>query len=74
MRKYTIISLLLIIFLIISMVYGQAARKINYQGQLSDISGPIDGFRQMTFKIYDSMAGGTPLWEETYARGVKKDE
>ena len=67
MRKYTIISLLLIIFLFINMVYGQATRKINYQGHLTDNTVPINGNRQMTFKIYDSMTGGTVLWEETYA-------
>ena len=39
--------------------------KINYQGYLTDADGnPITGDPKMTFKIYDSPTGGTPLWSE----------
>jgi hypothetical protein len=40
--------------------------KINYQGYLTDAAdNPITGDRDMTFGIYDSHTGGTPLWSET---------
>ena len=40
--------------------------KINYQGYITDAAGnPITGDRDMTFSIYDSSTGGTPLWSET---------
>ncbi len=40
---------------------------LNYQGVLSDPSNDdlLDGTFSMTFKLYDSPDGMTPLWEET---------
>jgi hypothetical protein len=42
-------------------------QTINYQGVLKDASGNIvnNGDYNLTFKIYDSETGGTPLWTET---------
>jgi hypothetical protein len=40
---------------------------INYQGYLTDSSGnPINDTLEMTFLIYDTAEGGTPLWQETH--------
>ncbi len=44
---------------------------VNYQGRLADSSGtPIDNTSPglgMTFALYDTDTGGSPLWSETHA-------
>jgi hypothetical protein len=45
--------------------YAEIPHLINYQGRLTDSSGqPIDGARDITFRIFDSENGGIQLWEE----------
>ncbi len=47
-------------------------QKINYQGYLTDNTGnPINGARQMTFKIFNAASGGTQLWSETQTVSVE---
>jgi hypothetical protein len=63
------------IFILITMLSGIFAfaqavppSRINYQGVLRDSSGnPLSGSQTMTFRLYDSISGGTLLWEETYS-------
>lgn len=46
--------------------YANIPRIISFKGNLKDINGmPINGTRQMIFKIYDRATLGTPLWQET---------
>jgi hypothetical protein len=66
MKNYTIIIMILILLLSINISFGQANKQINYQGYLTDDAAPINGNRQITFKIYDAMTGGTVLWQETH--------
>ena len=41
-------------------------RTLNYQGVLTDPSGvPLEGEYGLTFRIYTTQTGGTPLWQET---------
>jgi hypothetical protein len=46
---------------------GIIPRTINYQGVLTDAGGLAvpDGTYSMTFRLYDVLSGGSPLWEET---------
>ncbi|MBM4456461.1 MAG: hypothetical protein FJ011_01645 [Chloroflexi bacterium] len=47
---------------------------IAYQGRLADAAGaPLTGTYNMIFRLYDTAAGGAPLWEEqwTGSNGVK---
>ncbi len=37
---------------------------ISYQGVLSENGVPVSGTRSMTFLLYDTETGGTPIWEE----------
>jgi hypothetical protein len=40
--------------------------KINHQGRLFDASmAPVSGSHTMTFAVYSSASGGTPLWTES---------
>lgn len=45
---------------------AQVPRTLAEEGRLVDASGaPISGMQQLTFSIYASDTGGTPLWTET---------
>jgi len=40
--------------------------RMSYQGRLTDFRGnPVDGSRNMTFRLYTSETGGTAIWQET---------
>lgn len=45
---------------------AQVPKNLNYQGYLTDTDGePIRGDVQMTFGLYETAMGGTPVWQET---------
>lgn len=43
---------------------AQVPQLINYQGKLDSAGTPLDGTRNLTFKIYKVATGGTALWSE----------
>lgn len=46
--------------------YQHIRQKMNYQGLLANASGtPYTGTRNLTFRIYDQVSGGSALWTET---------
>jgi len=48
-------------------VMAEVPRMINYQGWLTDNSGnPFDTTLSITFAIYASSEGGTPIWTELH--------
>lgn len=60
-------GMLLIIALLSSVSVAQVPRTISYQGRLSDASGlPISGTRNITFSLYTTATGGSPIWTETH--------
>jgi len=47
-------------------LWAQAPNSISYSGLLTDARGePREGQFNMTFRIYDSLLGGTPLHQQT---------
>jgi len=47
---------------------GPVPQKINYQGTLNNkIGGPANGSFNMTFRVYSTATGTTPLWTETWS-------
>ena len=47
---------------------------LSYQGTLADANGdPIDGNVEMTFRVYTTTLGGTPLYTETHPAVVVRD-
>lgn len=38
---------------------------LNFQGRVSESGSPINGTRQLTFRIYPAQSGGSALFEET---------
>jgi hypothetical protein len=55
-------------------VLNAMPHTVNYQGLLQEDGIPVDGSRNVTFRIYDSSQGGSMLWEEeqnvTFTDGV----
>ena len=40
---------------------------MNYQGQLTDLTRqPIEGERDITFRLYSTAEGGDAIWEEDH--------
>ena len=57
----------IIIFISVFVSYTQVPQLINYQAVLTDADGnPINGSRDIQFKIYDAATNGTELWSETH--------
>jgi hypothetical protein len=52
-----------ILILLVSTLYA-IPQTINYQGLLEEDGSPVDGTRDITFRIYDSSESGSILWEE----------
>lgn len=52
---------------------AQAPSTIQYQGKLSDATGPITSAVDVTFRIYDAESAGTLLWVETH-NGLTPDD
>jgi len=52
--------------LFISLIFtGAIPRMLNYQGKLTDSTGTgINGTLPMTFKLYTTQTGGSPIWSE----------
>ena len=45
---------------------AQVPQKLGYQGRLLNAdSTPKTGTQTITFRLFDSLTGGTKLWEET---------
>lgn len=40
---------------------------LQYQGQLTNGGGPVNGNVAMTFTLFGAESGGSPLWTESYA-------
>ena len=49
---------------VLSTAYAQVPGFIHYQGRLTDSSGqPVNGTREMQFRIYDAETGGALRWQ-----------
>ena len=74
-RKYSLVGLCIILFLLLPGIVFAVPWMINYQGTLTDSDGnPLDGTYQVRFYLYDALTGGNQLWGEaqsvTVADGV----
>ena len=59
------ILLILFIFLMPTVVRAASRDNLFMNGVLFDVKGaPINGVLTVTFRIYEEVTGGTPLWEE----------
>ena len=72
------LSLILSMFLVcsigsINLVIAQIPKVLTYQGIVTGIDGkPVDSLLNMTFKLYQDVSGGQPLFEETQNVPISK--
>ncbi|MBU0508786.1 hypothetical protein KKH27_08120, partial [bacterium] len=58
--------IILLLVLCSGAAWGAVPLQIGHQGFLTNTSGsPLDTVVSMTFRLYNSVTGGTPLWTET---------
>lgn len=64
MRK---VSWFVVVLLFGGILYAQVPKVISYQGRVADAFGnPINGTRNITFRLYSSSSGGSYVWSETH--------
>lgn len=68
----------LVIFIIIgiigfsALVYADVPRVINYQGKFTDKDdNPLSGNYLVTFRFYEVVTEGNPIWEESHILTIK---
>jgi hypothetical protein len=71
MKKISIITMVVAVMVALA-AQSQIPMTMSYQGVLTDGSGtPVaDGNYDITFKLYDTSAGGSALWTETQTVAV----
>jgi len=72
--KRTFFLSILFFVLAVQFSWAPIPQTISYQGVLTDTSGKAvpDGVYNLTFKLYNEIIGGTPLWSETQPVTVSK--
>src|SRR2546427_8135881 len=65
---------LFLALLVVRMSFGQIPHTLSYQGVIADPSGnpKPDGPYTLTFGLYRSNSGGSPLWTETKSIVIKR--
>ena len=64
MRKMLLVVLFAL--LVVSAVHAQVPEVISFQGKLVESGTPPTGTRNIEFKLYDVVTGGTALWTENH--------
>ena len=55
-----------------TLVYAAVPRVINYQGKFTDKDdNPLSGNYIVTFRLYEAVSGGEPIWEEGHILTVE---
>jgi len=63
LKKLMFIFFLVIGFVFVSYCYGDVPNEIRYNGKLKEYRAEVNGTKQMNFKLYSELTGGTALWE-----------
>jgi len=56
----------LILLVALSLSAAPIENVLSFQGKLVEGGTPVDGTRNITFRLYDVATGGTHLWEESH--------
>ncbi len=59
-------SLFLIVAITATFLAGGFENVLSFQGKLVEGGAPVDGARNLTFRLYNTAVGGTHLWEESH--------
>jgi hypothetical protein len=75
-RKWTVWASVFLGLLLITLVTAcgvELPKQMSYQGRLTDSGGnPINGSRNLVFRLYTAETGGSAVWEEPH-NGVQVD-
>ena len=59
------LTALIVLFSLATLGQAQIPKTLSYQGVLTNDSGePLTGDQTLTFKLYDTVSGGSELWQE----------
>jgi hypothetical protein len=68
-RKLLVLSAMIVALGLLAVVTAcgpMLQNKMSYQGRLTDSGGnPVNGTRNLTFRLFTSETGGTAIWQET---------
>lgn len=72
MKRFSVIAVIIVgIMCCVALSYAAVPRVLNYQGRFTDKNdNPISGNYLVTFRLYDVVSEGQPLWEEGHILGV----
>lgn len=56
----------LILLVALSLSAAPIENVLSFQGKIVEGGAPVDGTRNITFRVYDVAAGGVHLWEESH--------
>jgi len=57
----------LILLVALSLSAAPIENVLSFQGKIVEGGAPVDGTRNITFRIYDVATGGVHLWQETHS-------
>jgi len=75
MKRYSFLSSIILVFLLtLSTTFAAIPYVIPYQGNILDeVQGkPLNGTYSITFELFDTPTGGTPIWTDNEAVVVVK--
>jgi hypothetical protein len=68
-RKLLVLSAMIVALGLLALVTAcgpTLQNKMSYQGRLTDSGGnPVNGTRNLTFRLFTALTGGTAIWQET---------
>ena len=72
-KLFLAILTLALLLILPGLVLGQIQQTLSYQGVLSNSKGEVvvDDIYNITFKLYKTDKGGSPIWSETQSLAVK---
>lgn len=56
----------LVLALVVAVFAAPVESVVSFQGKLIEAGAPVDGTRDIEFKLYDVVTGGTALWTESH--------
>jgi hypothetical protein len=67
MKKMIVCYVFLIVMpSLLSVLHAAVPKLINYQGTITDASGPVNGSHDLTFKFYPDSLASAALWTEVH--------
>lgn len=62
-KRFLVNILIFVALLVSASIYADVPNEIRYNGKLKEYRTEVNGVRNINFKIYDTISGGTAKWE-----------